>query len=51
MLGNKKKIKKASYQELLASVKKEMDEPRVVESARIKTKRQDAAMAKAAVKA
>jgi hypothetical protein len=34
------KAKKQSYQEVLASVKKEMAEPRVAESARIETERQ-----------
>jgi hypothetical protein len=44
------KAKKQSYQAVLASVKKEMAEPRVVESARIEAERTCTATVKEAAK-
>jgi hypothetical protein len=44
------KAKKQSYQAILASVKKEMAEPRVAESAQTKADRQCTATVKEAVK-
>ena len=44
----KKNAKKQSCQEVLASVRAEMAKPRIAESARIKIKRQDAAIKRAA---
>jgi hypothetical protein len=44
------KTKKLSYQETLAKVRAEMAEPRVAESARIKTANVSAATTKEAVK-
>lgn len=46
----RKKARKQSYQAVLASVKEEMAEPRVAESAKIETKRQRAAAVKEAAK-
>ena len=48
---SKNRAKKQSYQSVLASVKKEMREPRVAESAHVEFERQSAAAVKEVAKA